>query len=122
MSSRSRSATATPSALAWYWAAERAQREVELRREQEHDERRLVADAAVDEPNADGHRHESDAQRGSELEDGTGKERDPQRPHRRLAVLLARLCDRRRLRFPPVVGAQRRQAADDVEEAGREHA
>ena len=88
--------------------SERAQREVELRREQENDERRLVADAAVDEPNADGHRHESDAQCGSELEDGTGEERDAQRPHRRLAVLLARLCDRRRLRFPPVVRAQRR--------------
>ena len=92
------------------------QRRVQLRREDEHRERRLERNRAVDETDADGDRDERDAERRRQLEHGTRQERDPQRRHRRAAVLLADLLEPLRLRLAAVERAERRQAADDVEE------
>ena len=91
------------------------QRQVELGREHEHRERGLEADVAVDEPHADGDRDQRDADRRGQLEHRAGEERDPQRPHRRAAVLVADLLDPLGLRLAAVEGAQRRQPAHDVE-------
>ena len=96
------------------------QRQVELRCEHEHGQRRLEADAALGEPNAHDDGDERDSQRRGQLEDGAGQERDPERSHRRAPVLLAHLDDALGLRAPAVEGAQRRQPAHDVEEVVRE--
>ena len=93
-----------------------AQRQVQLGREHEHRERRLEADAAVDEPHADRDRDERDAERRRQLEHRAGEERDAQRAHRRAAVLVGDARDLGRLRLAAVERAQRRQPAHDVEE------
>ena len=77
-------------------------------------------DPAVDEPHADGHGDERDAERRGQLEHGAGEERDAQRPHRRAAVAVAHLADPLGLRRAAVERAERRQPADDVEEVRRE--
>ena len=48
--------------------AEPAERQVELGREHEHRQARLQPEAAVDEPHADGHGDERDAERRRQLE------------------------------------------------------
>ncbi len=70
-----------------------AQREVELGREHEHREACLEAETASDQADADCHRDERDPERRSKLEHGAREERDAQRPHRRAAVLVARMLD-----------------------------
>ena len=97
-----------------------AQRQVELGRQHEHRQRGLERDPAVDEPHADRHGDERDAERRGELEHRAREEREAQRAHRRPPVLVAHLLDPRGLRLAPVEGPEGRQAADDVEEVGRE--
>ena len=96
------------------------QRQVELRREHEHRQRGLEPDVAVDEAHAHRDRDERDAERRGELEHRPGEERDPERPHRGPPVVVAHLLDPLGLRLASVEGAQRRQAAHDVEEVRRE--
>ena len=69
-----------------------AQRQVELRREHEHGQRRLERDPALDQPNADGDGDERDTERRRELEHGSREECEAKRSHRRRAVVLARLA------------------------------
>ena len=75
-----------------------AERQVELRREHEHRERRLEADAALGQAHTDDDGDERDPERRRELQDRAREERDAKRPHRRPAVLLAHLVDARALR------------------------
>ena len=100
--------------------SEVAERQVELRCEDENGERGLEADASLGQPHADDDGDERDPQRRRQLEDRAGEERDAERSHRRPAVLLAHLGDPRSLRVRAVEGAQRRQAAHDVQEVVRE--
>ena len=76
-----------------------AQRQVELGCEDEHGQRRLEADPALGEPDADDDRDERDPERRRELEHRAGQERDAERPHRRAAVLVAHLGDALGLRL-----------------------
>ena len=70
--------------------------EVELRREDEHRQRSLEAEAAVDEPHAGRDGDERDAQRRGQLEHRAREERDAQRADRRPSVALADPVERRR--------------------------
>ena len=72
-----------------------AERQVELRREDEDGERRLEADPALGEPHPDHDGDERDAQGRRELEDRSREERRAKRLHGRPAVLLADLGDAR---------------------------
>ena len=84
-----RSATASPSALAWNCAPSwRAA--VQLGREHEHGQPGLEPEAAADEPHADRDRDERDAERGGQLEHRAREEADAQRAHRGAPVALAR--------------------------------
>ena len=96
------------------------QRQIELGREHEHGQGRLEADVPLREPNPHDDGDERDPERRSELQDRAGQERDPQRPHRRPAVLVAHVRDALRLNGSAVEGPERRQASHDVEEVVRE--
>ena len=96
------------------------QRQVELGREHENGERRLEADPPVDEADSDGDCDERDAERGSELEHGSGEEGHSERAHRGPAVLLADLRDALGLDAAPVERPECREPADHVEEVRRE--
>ena len=98
-----------------------AEREVELGREQEHRQRSLQPDAAVDEPHADGDRDQSDPERRGQLQDGSGEERRAQRGHGRAPVLVADRRDPLGLLCAPVERAERGEPADHVEKMAREH-
>ena len=96
------------------------ERQVELGREHEHRQARLEPEPALDQPDADDHGDEGDAEGRGQLEHGPREERDAERPHRRAAVAVTDLGDPLGLRLCPVERAERRQPADDVEEVGRE--
>jgi hypothetical protein len=100
--------------------AELPQRRVELRREHQHGEARLQGDPSVDEADPDRDGDEGDAQRRGQLEHGAREEADAQRRDRRAPVAIADVRERRALGAAPVVGAQRGQPADDVEEVRRQ--
>ena len=74
--------------------AELAERQVELRREDEHRQPGPEAEAPVDEPHADRDRDERDAERRRQLEHRSRQEADAQRRHRLCPVALADLGDR----------------------------
>ena len=97
-----------------------AQGQVQLRCQDENGQRGLEPDAAVGEAHADGDGDERDPERRGQLEHGPREERHAQGPHRRAAVLLARLRDRRNLSVPAIERPQRREASHDVEEVRRE--
>ena len=101
---------------------ELAQRRVQLGRQHEHRQRGLQSHVAVDQPDADDHRHERDTERRRELQHRAGQEGDPERPHGGAAVALSDGGEGGGLGPAAVVRAQRRQAAHDVEEVGREQA
>ena len=99
---------------------DRAQREIQLGSEQQDRQAGLESDVPVDEPNADRHGDECDAERGSQLEYRPREERDPERLHRRPPIVVAGRGERLGLRAAAVVGAKRRQPAHDVEKPRRE--
>ena len=99
---------------------ELAHGEVELRRQDEHRQRSLEAEAAVDEPYARRDGDERDAQRRGQLEHRPREERDAQRADRRPPVALADPVEDVGLRPAAVERAQRREPADDVQEMRRE--
>ena len=88
-----RSATARPSALAWYSAPSRRSGRYSSGASTSTVRPACEPEAAVDQPHADRHRDERDAERRRQLEHRPRQEADAQRPHRRAAVALA---DRRR--------------------------
>ena len=94
--------------------------EVELRRQDEHRQRSLEAETAVDEPYACGDGNERDAQGRRQLEHGAREERDAQRADRRPPVALADPVEDLGLRPATVERAQGRESADDVQEMRRE--
>ncbi len=96
-----------------------AKRCVQLRCEHEDRERRRERDAAVHEPDPELDGDDRSAERRGELEREGGEERDPQRRHRRAPVVVGVGRDRIGLRGAAAVGAQRRQAANDVDEVRR---
>ena len=100
--------------------SEIAQRQVELRREHEHGQRRFECDPALDQPDPDGDCDERDAERRRELEHGSREECEAQRSHRRRAVGVARLLDPPELRLATIERSQRRQPANDIEEVRRQ--
>src|SRR5262249_8282702 len=93
---------------------------VELRGQYEHSEAGLETDSAIGEANAHRDGDERHAARGGQLEHGAREERRPQRPHGRSAVTLVHGRDLLRLNTATVERAQRREAANDVGEMGRE--
>ena len=98
--------------------AELAQVPVELRREQQHQERLLEGDGAVDQTHPQHHGQKGDGGGGHELQHQPGEKRETQDLHRALAELLARpgqpLC---LLRGAPV-GFERREPLQGVQEVG----
>ena len=116
-----RSATASPSALAWNCAPSWRSGRYSSGASTSTVSPACRPSPPSDEPHADRDRDERDAERGRQLQHRAREEADPQRPHRRPPV-LARSPRRstRRLRPAAVERAQRRQAAHDVEEVRRE--
>ena len=101
---------------------ELAEREVELGRQHQHRQARLEAEPPAHETHAHGDGDERHAQRRSELENRAGQESDPERLHRRAAMLLAHRLDVLTFGAAPVQQPQCGQAADDVQEVRREAA
>ena len=93
-----------------------AQRDEDLRREQQHDERRRERERAVLQPQARGERDERHRQRGDEVEGEPRQERPPQRADRLDAVLLRDPRDGGHLAGGPAVHLQRRQPLQEVEQ------
>ena len=115
-----RSATASPSALAWYSAPRRRNGRYSSGAEHDHHESRLQAEVAADEAHARGHRHQRHAERRGQLEHRSRQEADPQRLHRGRPVALADRGEDRDLVAGTPERAQRGQAPDHVEEVARE--
>ena len=101
-------------------AAGVAQRQVGLGGEQQDQQRRLIADVTVQQPQADLDRDQRGGQGRGELQDQGGQERHPQRRHGRLAVGAGHLLDHLGLGPGPAEQLQRRQAAHHVEEVPAE--
>ncbi len=95
-------------------------REVQLRGEQQHRQPDGERDVPVDELDRDGRGDERRPEHREQLEDERGEEGDPQRRHRLAPVGVAGLGQRPDLGGVAVVGAQRLQPADDVEEVRAE--
>ena len=116
-----RSATASPSALAWYSAPSRRNGRYSSGASTSTVSPAWSAKAAVDQAHPGGHGDQRDPERRRQLEHRARQEADPERLHRR-----PRGSARRPRRATATwswarsEGAQRRQAADDVEEVGRE--
>ena len=102
--------------------AEAPQRQVQLGRQDQHEEGGLEADAAARQPHPDRDRDERDAEGRGELEHRPGEEAHAEGGHRGPPVLLADVGDRVRLLLAAVQGPQGREPAHDVEEVRREHA
>ena len=100
--------------------ADLAQRQVELGSEHEDGQPRGEGEVARGELHADRRGDERRAEHRQELEHQCRQERDTQRPHRLAPVAVADRGDRLELRLGAPVGTQCLQAADDVEEMGRE--
>ena len=98
----------------------RAQGRVELRSQHEDRERGRERDGAVDEPDAELDGDDRSAERGRQLECERGQKGDAQRRHRGAPVVVGVRRDRIGLRRAAPVRAQRREAAHDIDEVGRE--
>ena len=96
--------------------ADRPQRVVELRREQQHDQPRVERQIAADQLHADRGRDERGPEHRAQLEHERRHERQTQCAHRLTAVTLADALQDRRLRLLPAVGAERLEPLDDIEE------
>ena len=105
-----------PSALAWKWVPTSPQRQVGLGGEDEHEERRLEPDVAVEQPQADRHRDEGHGDAGQQLEHERREEGQPQGRHRRPPVAVGHGADGVDLRLRAAEDLERRQAGHDVEE------
>ena len=101
--------------------ADRAQRQVDLGREDQHQQRGAPGRAALDETQPDRHRDQCDRQGGQQLQDQRGQEGDPQRAHGGPAVGLGQLPQPRRLPARPAERDQHVQPGDQVEEVVAEH-
>ncbi|CAB4948696.1 unannotated protein [freshwater metagenome] len=97
-----------------------AQRGVDLRRQQEHEEARGEVGVARGEQDAGRGRGDRDAEHREELEDEGGEERDAQGAQRLGAVALRHGVEGPGLRALAAVGAQGRQGPDDLEEVRAE--
>ena len=97
------------------------ERQVELGREHEHRQARLEAEPALDEPDADDHGDERDAEGRGELEHGSRRgTRRGASPSSRGGSSSPTSAIRSACASAAVERAERRQPADDVEEVGRE--
>ena len=114
------SATASPSALAWYSAPSRRSGRYSSGASTRTVRPGLQAEPAAHEADTDRDRDQRHAQGRGQLEDGAGQEGDPERPHRRPPIALADVRERRRLSPGPVERPQRGQPAHHVEEVGRQ--
>jgi hypothetical protein len=99
---------------------DRAQRRVQLGREDQDREAGVQTEVARHELQPDGRRDERRAEHRDELEHERAEKRDPQRRHRRAAVAIGDLRDHADLCAGADMRAQRRQAADDVGEVRAE--
>ena len=100
--------------------ADRAQRQVRLGGEQQHEQCGLVAQVPGQQPQAHLHRHQRRGQRRRQLQHQRRQERHPQRAHRRLPVRLGDLTDHLHLRLRPAEQFQGGQPFDHVEEVPAE--
>ena len=96
-----RSATASPSALAWYSAPRRRNGRYSSGASTMHGQPGLEAEDAADEPHAGRDRDERDPERRRELQHGARQEADAQRLHGRRAIALADLGQRGHLVVRP---------------------
>ena len=101
--------------------ADRAQRQVHLGREYEHDERGDEVEAALHQPQPHRDGHECDRQGGEQFEHQRGEERNPQRPHRGPAVVLGERPQPVGLAPGPPERHQHVEPGDEVEEVVAEH-
>ena len=95
---------------------ESPQRHEELRRDDQHGERRGEPDAAAHEAQAQLHGHQGHRHRGAEFEHEAGLERGPQHRHRRVAIAEADLADPVRLLPAAPEGPERRDSLQHVGE------
>ena len=100
---------------------DRAQREVHLGRQDDHEQRGVQVEVAVHEAQAHGDGDERDRQRRQQLEGERGQERHPQRGRRRDAVALGDLAQPTGLAPRAAEGDQNVEAGDEVEEVVAEH-
>ena len=98
-----------------------AQRQVDLRGEDEHDQAGEQVEAALDQAQPDGHGDQRDREGGQQLQDERGEERDAQRLHGRSPVLRGQRAQARRLVRCPAERDQHVEACDEVEEVVAEH-
>ena len=100
--------------------ADRAQREVGLGREQQHEQCGLVAHVPGQQAQPDLHRDERGGQRGRQFQHEAGQERDAQRGHGGGPVLVGDPADHLGLALAPAEQLERGQALHHVEEVAAE--
>ena len=95
---------------------ERPQRQVGLRREDEHEQRIAKGHVAAEEAQPDGHGDQRHRHRGQELQNQGGQERQTQSGECRGAIAVGHVGDRPGLRLGPPEDLERGQARHHVEE------
>ena len=97
-------------------AAERPQRQVRLRRQNEDQQRSPQVERASHEPQPDADGDQRHRQRGQQLQHQAGQKRESQAPHGQASILLGDVRDRGGLHPSTAEDAQRRQAGHHIEE------
>ena len=100
--------------------AQAAQRQVRLGRQDQREQPDLQRQLTHRQPQAHAHRHQRHRDRRQQLQRQRGQEGHPQRRHGRRAVGVGDAPQDGHLGLGPAVGAQGRQAGDDVREPVRE--
>ena len=96
--------------------AHRSQRQVRLRREEQHQQRGLVAHVTAEQPQPDLDRDHGGGQRRGQLQHQRGQERGTQRAHGSRPVLVGHVGDHLLLGRGPAEHLERGQPLDDIEE------
>ena len=96
------------------------QRLIELRREDEHEERRLKGHAAVHETQTDGDRDDGNRQGGNQFQCKGGDKGEPQYGERGLGERMAHLREMMSLRIDAAKNFKRRRRAHQISESVRQ--
>ena len=100
--------------------ADGPQRQVGLRGQDQHEERRLEPDVAVQQPQADRDRDEGHGDAGQQLQHQRGEEGQAEGRHGRPPVAVGHRADGLDLRLRAAEDLERRQPGHDVEEVARQ--